>query len=239
MKKLTLSFVLIIFFVACKTSHREHAGFKHATKNHKTLAVLPVELFMEGKQPKRLKKEQLETLQIAQGLALQQILQKEILDKIQHQKRPAVSIVDADKVNRKIIESGISYASISSTDVEVLAKTINVDAVIQTKIISTRYLSNVASYGIDLGTDILEVLKKFYSIKNVVTAPILNKVEIPDDENQNLTRTNHIIVSIKIIDAKDGSVLWNEIKDFNTNWNHSFDDGMKKAIHDAIANLPY
>jgi len=239
MKKFRILLFVITFCVSCKSSNREYAGFKHATKNHKTIAVLPVDLLMEGKQPRRLNKEQIEKLQLAQGLALQQILQKEMLDKIQLRKRPAVSIVDADKVNRKIIESGIQYANISSTDVEILAKTINVDAVIQTKIISTRYLSNVASYGIDLGTDILDVLKKFYSIKNVVTAPILNKVEIPDDENQNLTRTNHIIVSIKIIDAKDGSVLWNEIKDFNTNWDHSFDDGMKKAIHDAIANLPY
>lgn len=239
MKKFKIVLFVITFCVSCKSSNREYAGFKHATKNHKTIAVLPVDLLMEGKQPKRLNKEQIEKLQLAQGLALQQILQKEMLDKIQLRKRPSVSIVDLDKVNRKINENGITFANINNTDAEILAKMVNVDAVIKTKIISTRYLSNVASYGIDLGTDILEVLKKFYSIKNVATAPALNKVEIPNDENQNLTRTNHIVVSIKIIDAKDGTVLWNEIKDFNTQWNRSFDEGMKKAIHEAIAKLPY
>ena len=239
MKKFRILLFVITFCVSCKSSNREYAGFKHATKNHKTIAVLPVDLLMEGKQPKRLNKEQIEKLQLAQGLALQQILQKEMLDKIQLRKRPSVSIVDLDKVNRKINENGITFANINNTDAEILAKMVNVDAVIKTKIISTRYLSNVASYGIDLGTDILEVLKMFYSIKNVATAPALNKVEIPNDENQNLIRTNHIVVSIKIIDAKDGTVLWNEIKDFNTQWNRSFDEGMKKAIHEAIAKLPY
>ena len=224
---------------ACKTADKPNAGFKHLSKDHKLIAVMPVEFVMDGKQPKRLGKEQIEKLQNAQGLALQQMLQMAIVNRIQLRKKPKIGVIDLENVNKKIRENGMSISAVTSADAGKIAKMVNADAVVTMKVTSTRYMSNLASYGIDVGTDILEVLKKFYGLKNLLNVPIINNVEIPDDENQHLNRTNQITVSIKIIQAKDGTVIWNELLNFDTNWDHSYEDEIRNAVEKAVMQFPY
>jgi hypothetical protein len=162
-----------------------------------------------------------------------------IVNGIQLRKKPKVGVIDLENVNKKIVENGLSISAVSSADAGKIAKMVNADAVVTMKVTSTRYMSNLASYGIDVGTDIFEVLKKFYGLKNLLNVPIINNVEIPDDENQHLNRTNQITVSIKIIQSKDGTVIWNELLNFDTNWDHSYDDEIRNAVEKTVLQFPY
>ena len=75
-----------------------------------------------------------------------------------------------------------------------MADLLGVDAVQKTRVQKTRYLSDLASFGIDLGQEILD------NIPGLGT--------ITDNVPMNIDKTNDIDVSSSIINRKDQSTLY-------------------------------
>jgi hypothetical protein len=214
-------------FQACHTKN----AARHSTK---LVAVLPAEVILSGKQPKRLKTDQIEKLEEAESLIIQNKLVEAIVSSLAEVKKSKMGIVDPEKVNQKLQSSGISIRESWKAEPEVLAKLLGVDEVIKIKVTKTRYMSNLSGYGINLGTDILEILKSFYLSKLSINS------ESPEEqpESKSLGTTTTLDFFARSIRKSNGTVSWSYSQVKELEYNESVDQEIAVITKNAGAKFP-
>lgn len=194
MKKIVALLMFTAVLFGCK-NYYVHQDFGQKTEAHKTIAILPFDVITTGKKPSNLTDEQLNQLIDAERVAFQISLYNQILTSTNGGKRPInIEVQNFDITNDLILKSGMTLAQASKENPVKMADLLGVDAVQKTRVQKTRYLSDLASFGIDLGQEILD------NIPGLGT--------ITDNVPMNIDKTNDIDVSSSIINRKDQSTLY-------------------------------
>jgi len=219
------------------------AGLLHSSCAHKQgnsagkvklIAVLPAEIQLTGKQPKKLKPDQIEKLEEAESLLIQNRMVEAIVSASAEEKHHTIGVVDADKINRTLQSSGISVRESWNAEPEKLAELLGVDAVLRIKVTKTRYMSNLSGYGINLGTEIVEILKNFY-------IPGARFVEDNPDNSPNkkkLSTTHSIDFYARLIRKENGTVVWSDTEVRDLDFNDSVDQAIAAIIKKAGEKFP-
>jgi hypothetical protein len=212
---LPVSFTLTIAFTAC-SSHKYYTSstFEQQTAHHKTIAILPAEMIFTGTQPKNLSPEDIAGIEETESRSFQHSLYNSILRHANSRKYfTSVSVQDIGTTQKLLEENGISTRNSWKEDDKKLAKVLGVDAVVRMRIQKKRYMSDLASMGIDVGRQIL------------YQTGAASKFPFPYVSN----KTNDIQASCNVV--SNNQTLWNDNYKRGADYNTS-----SEVVIDAITD---
>ena len=226
-KSIPIVIMLCIIATACSGPHYFLApDFNTKTATHKTVAIIPFEMIFAGKKPKKLTDDEIKKIEEGESQAFQMSLYNNLL-RFARTKRGTIMIAfqPYEKTNKILQDAGITVREVWATDPQKLAQILGVDAVVKSRVQKTRYMSDLASYGIDLGKDIL------FSI-GLEFAPLLFPIV-------GSSRTNDIDSQSTLYNGADGYVLWKDMYKTASDWNAPANQVIENLNSYFARNFPY
>ena len=223
-----VSFAIFLLFLiaSCSKPYYITDNFAQKTKTHQLLAVVPVEMVFTGKPIGQIEEEDVKALEEAESKAFQISLLSQLLQSNQNTNKPIrIDFQSTDKTNALLQKKGISIRDSWEKPAEELAQILGVDAVVKTRVEKTRYLSDLASYGIDLGRKIIGILSGGRSV--LMTS------------GDDVDKTSDIKASCQLVDSKNGIVLWSMSLTDDTDWNNPSSEVIDKINRQLAKSFPY
>ena len=208
-KVLLLSIVLIVFLTQfCSRRWRANPIFLEKTANHRIIAVLPIEIVFTGKQPKKLTADQIDEIEEAESLAFQASLYRLLcLEQGRYRHPIVIDIQPVEKTNDILEDQGLSIRDTWKMEQVELSRILKVDAVVRSRVEKKRYMSGLASFGLEVGAAILNVLADEFPLGFLVP-----------------TATRRIRAHCFLYNGKDGFTLWAKNVEDYADWSLSAND---------------
>lgn len=229
MKKTSCPLLLCVLFIglfACSRKTYVSSPQEQEMARHKLVAILPPEMIYSGKQPKDLTAEDIYKIEESESLAFQQALLNGILKYANSRKYfTFVDFQDISSTENMLAahEIGIRDAW-KKTDSE-LRQILGVDAVVRMRINKKRFMSDLASYGIDLAKQI-----GYEYGAGMIPG---TRIGIPNISS----KTNEISASCSVL--SDGRTLWNDYYKANSNWNMPAEKIIESITDNFGRHFPY
>jgi hypothetical protein len=224
MKKALLLFTFFSVFIVLSCSHKYYAMsfFDQQTANHKVVAVLPAEMIFTGKQPENLAPEDITKIEESESKSFQYSLYNSILSHANSKKYfTRINLQDIVMTQKLLEEHNISPRDTWKKDDKELAAILGVDAVVRMRIQKQRYMSDVASYGISVGRQI------------VYNTGLGSKIPLPYIPN----KTNDIYARCNIV--SNNQTLWNDNYKGASNWNTPSNIVIENITDNFGRHFPY
>ena len=160
-KNLPITQIVILLAVftmigACARKNYTASNFEEKTVDHQTVAIVPAEMIFTGNQPKNVTEEDIIKMEEQESREFQYALYNSILRHANTRKYiTTVNFQDVSTTLQKLEQGQIAIRDSWKMDDKALAKALGVDAVIKMRIQKQRYMSDVASYGIDAARRII------------------------------------------------------------------------------------
>lgn len=222
---LLLLIIVIVFISSCSKPYYQVNNFKKRTAKHQSIAVVPVKMIFTGKLPEDVDKKEVAKIEEAESIEFQRTLFNEILKNNRYGEHGfRIKFLPVSETNQLLEKADISVRESWQKTPEELAEALGVEAVVQARIQKTRYMSDLVSYGLDLGRKLLTIL-----------TGRLEVVALPN----NLSKTNDIQADCEVVDGKDGLVLWAMTLQQPTNWRRSSKEVIQQISAKMAKNFPY
>lgn len=201
--------------------------FEELTAKHKVVAVIPVKMIFTGKQPKDLTEDQIKELEEAESRAFQIAMHDEILASTRGGNKPIrVNFQSYTETMKLLKESNISIRDSWDYDPKALAQILNVDAVVTMNVTKKRYISDLASFGISVGREIVGI------IGGIGLGTVYGGLT-------RIGKTNDVIASAKLINRADGVVLWSKSDTQSTDWSNPAETVVRYMARRMAHSFPY
>ena len=218
-----ITILMLLFFVSCKPYFLV-ADFDTRTSNHKSVAILPFEMVFTGVKPDRLTDDDLQIIGEAESKAFMISFYNEVLRSTRGGRKPIrVNVQHFDKTLNILKTNNIDIRSSWKEDSGKLAKMLGVDAVVKTRVEKYRLMSDLTSYGVELGVRILAILSDY---KIYPWLP------------PNLTKSKEIKSSCSLLDA-EGVTLWSIAYDFDADWRSPSNEIIDNINRKSAKQFPY
>ena len=226
MKSSTILFgVFLLFTLSSCVPYYIAGNFDAQTANHKTVAVLPFEMVYTGTMPEGLTPQDLDEIAMAESQAFQISFYNEILRSTRSGNKPIrVNLQDYRKTLDLLEDNRIGIRDSWREKPEVLAQALGVDAVVRGRIEKHRLMSDLASYGIELGVHILNVLSD-YAIWPWLPFGV--------------TRSKEIRASYSLMDKNAGEVLWSVAIQEDADWRQRANEIIDNINRRGARKFPY
>jgi hypothetical protein len=224
--KQTLTIVMLLAVTACTTVDYTSQQFAAQSADHQTVAVLPFEMVLTGRVPQGLTPDQVAAIEEAESLAFQTSLYYSMLDRSSARRKDPIliSLQPVETTNRVLDEHGIGIRESWAMPAEELAAMLGVDAVVRTAVHKNRYLSDMESYGIDVGT----------AVFNEITEGRFGWL-VPNGA----TVTVGIWADSTLINGADGDILWKVALERATDWQRPANDVIVGITRKLAKKFPY
>jgi len=223
MKK-NLLYLLIAFAAltsACSHKNYTTSYFDQQTMHHKLIAVLPAEMIFTGVQPKDISAENIAKIEENESRMFQNYLFNAVLRYANTNKYyTAVGFQDISTTQKLLEESNITIRDSWKQDDRKLAELLGVDAIVRMRIQKKRYMSDLASLGVDYGQQVLN------QIGNVGKY-------IPYVPN----KTNDIYASCNVV--SNNQTLWNDDYRGASSYNVSSEKVIDNITDNFGRHFPY
>jgi hypothetical protein len=218
--------IIAVMLSACTSVRYESPRLAQEPTVDKTIAVLPFEIVFAGQAPSALDADAIEAIEEAESIAFQASLYDRLLDRSSaHRRRPiAVRIQPVETTNRRLAGAGIGIRQSWHLPAPRLAEVLSVDAVVRTRVQKTRYLSDLASYGTEVGIHILHEATEGRS--DWLIPP-------------GLTRTHDIVADSALENGSDGDLLWKVGLTLATDWRRPANDVVAGICRKLAKKFPY
>lgn len=225
MRSKTLLAVLMLLS-ACTAVHYESPRLADRAPDRDTVAVLPFEMVFTGRVPADVRPEQILAIEEAESLAFQHAFYNRLLDRssVTRQRPILVHIQPVEITNRILKEHEIAIRESWGRPAEELAETLGVDGVIRTRVVKERYLSDLASYGTEVG---LEILHRATEGRTDWLIP------------PGLTRTHDIHAESELVGCPGGEMLWKVEVHRATDWRRPANDVIVGLTRKLSKKFPY
>lgn len=229
MKKYSIISLALLFVITSCYRPRYFLApdFNQRTSTHKVVAILPFEMIMTGKKPKDLTDEDIAKIEEGESRAFQMSLYNSIL-RNQYNRRTGTIYIEFqpyEKTQKIFKEKGIDLRKSWDAEPQALCQMLGVDAVVKTRVQKTRYMSDLESFGIQLG----------YSVLRSVSLPatrIVGAVVGPP-------RTNDIDAQCSLFSGTDGALLWKDMYKAQAKWDAPANDVIEALTNSFGAHFPY
>jgi len=222
--QLSIVAFIAISLISCQANRFVSSNFDSETAKHETIAVLPVEMIMTGNIPDNLSSEDVAELEENESLEFQSSVYSAIIRSTRRGKRPlTVNLQSKQETNTLLKDAGISVRDSWTMNPKELAQILGVDAVVSTKILKERFLSDVASYGIEVGTQIL------------TTAAGGTGLPIP----ARLNKTYDINIDVSAVSANTGNVIFSNRDVVSIDWANTPEQTIERVNRRLIRKFPY
>jgi hypothetical protein len=224
--KQTLILGMLLAVTACTTVDYTSQQFAAQSADHQTVAVLPFEMVLTGRVPQGMTPDQVAAIEEAESLAFQTALYYSMLDRSSARRKDPIRIriQPVEETNRILADRGIATRETWAMPAEELAAMLGVDAVIHTTVQKTRYLSDMESYGIEVGS----------AIFNEITDGELGWM-VPHGP----AVTVGIWADSTLINGADGDVLWKVALERATDWQRPANDVIVGITRKLAKKFPY
>lgn len=214
----------ILLLAGCAAVRYEAPDFGARASGHRTIAVLPFEMIFTGRPPARLAPDQVARIEEGESLAFQAALYDSLLhySSANKRRRIRVDIQPIEVTNQILDQNDIELRRTWGMEPTELARFLGVDAVVRTRVQKTRYLSDFASYGIDVGLSVLH------------ESGVAEHLPLPD-----LARTHDIYAESILVDAADGRLLWKRAVERRADWAHPANDVIVHVTRKLAKRFPY
>ncbi len=227
-KRIPLTLIpLVALSVACTAVDYESPRFRDLTLGHRTVAVLPFEMVFQGKAPAGLTGPQIRSIEEGESMAFQTSLYLRLLNRAGKGK-VGVEIQPVEVTNRILADHRISIRESWEMPTEALARTLGVDAVVRTRVEKTRYISDLTSFGIDVGSHVLA---------EVVHDTTNGDVHLPIPYG--LSKTHDIFADGALLSGRDGGLLWRVAVYRETDWTRPANDVIEGLTKKLARKCPY
>ena len=201
--------------------------FNAKARDHKIVAVVPFEMVYTGKLPKNMTEQQKITIEEAESKAFQMALYNAILSRSGMKKKQIkIEVQPVEKTLRLLDTAGIGSRESWNLPPETLAKALGVDAIVRTKIEKERFMSDLASFGIQVAQDILDLLK------------LPNPVDIYTP-GETVNKTYNVKFDSQIFNGNDGSLLWKVYGIQEADWDQKPDEIIHQLNYFLARRFPY
>lgn len=217
MKKIVFALLTAVLFFNCNREIYKTSDYDRLAYEHKIVAVLPAQSITTGRIPE-LTAENIEEIEEAESLAFQISLYRHVARKTGE--RIQISVQHYSETNRLLEEAGIDFRESWKESPKKLAEVLGVDAVVHSTVEKEFYLTNLESFGIDIGTAILSAITNhgFWFMPN---------------------RTSDVFVSCEVIDGKEGLPIWTSHKVEPTYWNRPHREVVDNITRAMSRRFPY
>ena len=227
MKSRRISLVaMLLSAAACSTVNYQSPQFAERARHHQVIAVLPFEMVLAGDPPDNLTVQQIAQIEEAESVAFQEGYYYRLLNQASvHRKHPIrIDIQPVETTNRLLAAAGIGVRESWGMSAKELSRVLRVDAVINTSVHKTRYLSDGESFGVDLGLQVVN------EVTEGRLAPILP---------WGLVKTHDIWANCELIDSLDGVVLWQTDLTQTTDWQYPANQVIAGFTEELAKKFPY
>jgi len=215
-------FVLVVMSSCAGHKYYTSNSFDQQTARHRIIAVLPSEMIFTGTQPKNLSPENIAAIEETESRAFQNALYNSILRHANTKKHfTSVNVQDISTTQKLLEENGISARDSWKEDDKKLATILGVDAIVRMRIVKKRYMSDLASMGIDVGRQVL------YQVGATTKFPF------PSVSN----KTNDIYASCNVI--SNNQTLWNDNYQRGADYNRPSDVVIDDITDNFGKHFPY
>lgn len=213
--------LLLILLSGCK-SYFVAADFDARTANHTTIAILPFEMVFTGVKPEKLTYEDLRTIEEAESKAFMISFYNEVLVSTRRGRKPIrVDVQHFDKTLSTLTANNIDIRTSWNESPGKLANLLGVDAVVKARIEKHRLMSDLASYGIDVGVHIIGVLSH-------------HAFWFPGDP----AKSKEIHTNFSLVDT-EGAALWSIAYDINGDWRQAPNKIIDDISRRSAKHFPY
>jgi hypothetical protein len=211
---------------ACASVDYTSQRFQEESRNHRTVAVLPFEMVLDGRLPSELTDQRVAEIEEAESLVFQTALYHSMLDRSGSRRKRPISILiqSPDTTNRILRGAGIDARRSWTIPAEELATILGVDAVVRTTVQKTRLLSDGASFGIEAGT----------AVFNEATG-----WQFPWLVPHGLSATSTVWTDATLVDADGGDVLWKVVIERSADWSRPADAVVVDITRALAKRFPY
>jgi hypothetical protein len=225
--KLLLSMLVLFTLLAlmpyCGGRHFVTPAFYDKAEGHRIIAVVPFQMIFKGKKPKKLSVRQIREIEESESLAFQDSLHRLLFrQSVKHRNPIRINIQDVDKTNDILEKKGIEIRDTWGMNSEELASILQVDAVVRTRVIKHRYMSGLASFGVEVGNAVLNAILEDTPLQIFVPNP-----------------TKKIHAECSLDNGRDGTVLWEIDVNENIDWRLSANDIIDHINHFFARKFPY
>ncbi len=221
--KLNFTFLAVVMVISFSSCHRYYtsSSFNEKTSKHKRIAVLPPQVVVTGNLPKNYSISYLDELTEKESKLFQEALYTNILTRGNTGKYVLDVMVQPYTNTLATLEkNNISVSESWTMDDKELTELLGVDAVVRTSIQKERFMSDLASAGIDAGRKILDAV-----LKQAGTVPT-----VPN-------RTNNIRATCSVV--SNGEALWNDSYSESSDWNTPANTIIEDITNSFARHFPY
>ncbi len=226
MKKRHLALTALVFATACTTVNYTSPDVA-TVRAHRTVAVLPVEMVFTGKAPAGLTGEEILGIEEGESLAFQTSLYFRLLNRV-GKGRLDVELQQVEETNRRLATAGIGIRESWVMPPVELADILGVDAIARTRVKKTRYMSDLASFSIEVGSHVLHELVHD-ATDGDVHLPVL----------YGLVKTHDIYADGSLLSGRDGTLLWQVAVHRSTDWSRPANDVVEGVTKKLARKFPY
>jgi len=224
MRQTLVPVLMVAALTSCTTVKYQSPRFAQEATVHRQAAVLPFEMILTGKIPAGLNPEDVLSIEEHESFAFQTALYHALLDRsdVGRKHRITIDLQPVDETNRILAENGLTLEETWVMPPQELAEMLGVDSVVRTRVEKTRYLSNAASWGIDVGHAVL--------------------AELTDTDLGWLLPsgiTNDIFADASLLNGADGELLWKIAVQRETDWTRSANSVIEGITRRLAKKFPY
>ncbi len=221
---ITYSAVFLYTLSSTSCGHKNYVSsyLEQQTASHKIIAVLPAEMIFTGKQPKELMPEEIAAIEEKESTAFQESLVNGIFQHANTRRQyMSINVQDVITTNQLLEDHGITIRNSWKKNDKELTSLLGVDAVVRMRIQKKRYMSELASYGVGVGRQIIGMIGN----NNKFSAPY-----IPN-------KTNDIYAACNVV--SDNKTLWNDNYQGSADWNSPPDLVINNITDNFGKRFPY
>jgi hypothetical protein len=218
--------IILLVFQSCRPNYFIAKDFNVRTQSHQMIAILPVEVIMTGKKPKNLTEEKARSLEEQDSKMFQYSLYNQLLNQSgSKRKHIYIDIQPVDRTMAILNEHKINTQESWQKDPQELARLLKVDAVIKTRIEKHRYMSDLASLGIDIGSNVIDIITRSADLGGV-SGYIPNK-------------TNDLKAWCALYGSSEGGLLWKDNYRRESNWQNQPEEVVNRINRRFSKTFPY
>lgn len=220
----TLLFIILLGNSGCMP-HYIAANFDDVTADHHTVAILPVEVIFTGKVPENIAEEDILAIEEAEARAFQISFYNEILRSTRSGRKPIYIDLQHYRQTQELLAAQCAdFADVWAKPPAELADILGVDAVVSARIEKMRYMSDLESYGIDLG---------------IRLAQLFSGAGLWSWLPPGMTRAKTIRADYALLDGAEGKTLWSVAFDIDADWRRPSNEIIDDISRRAARKFPY
>ena len=209
--------------LGCKSSYLVN-DFAEKTRDHKSIATLPVEMIFTGVMPEDWTERDIQDIEYAESQSFQISFYQELLRSTRSGRKSISMELQHYRKTWQLLETAnIELHEIWALPSEEAAQLLGVDAVVRARITKTRFMSDLASYGIEVATRVVGLLTDYYLIPWIPHA----------------TRSKKIQAEYTLFEGEQGGTLWSISFEQDADWRRPANEIIDNISRRAARHFPY